>query len=39
MGKIMYQITLATSNIHKIKEINLIAKDYGIEFISRCSLG
>lgn len=29
----MYQITLATSNPHKVEEINLIARDYGIEFI------
>lgn len=29
----MYQITLATSNKHKVDEINLIAKDFDIEFI------
>ncbi|MBR1617277.1 RdgB/HAM1 family non-canonical purine NTP pyrophosphatase [bacterium] len=29
----MLKITLATSNPHKVKEINLIAKDYDIEFI------
>lgn len=29
----MYQITLATGNEHKVKEINLIAKDYNIEFV------
>lgn len=33
MGKIMYQITLATSNKHKVDEINLIAKDYDVEFV------
>ena len=26
-------ITLATGNTHKVEEINIIAKDYGIEFI------
>ena len=29
----MLEITLATSNPHKVKEINLIAKDYNINFI------
>ena len=29
----MYQITLATSNKHKVDEINLIAKDFDIEFV------
>ena len=29
----MYKITLATGNLHKIEEINLIAKDYNIEFV------
>lgn len=29
----MYQITLATSNKHKVEEINLIAKDFDIEFV------
>ena len=29
----MYQITLATGNLHKVEEINLIAKDYNIEFV------
>ncbi len=29
----MYQITLATGNKHKVEEINLIAKEYNIEFI------
>lgn len=29
----MYQITLATGNKHKVEEINLIAKDYDVEFI------
>ena len=33
MGKIMYKITLATGNLHKVEEINLIAKDYNIEFV------
>lgn len=34
MGQIMVKtITLATGNIHKVEEINIIAKDYGIEFI------
>ena len=27
------KITLATGNKHKVEEINLIAKDYGIEFV------
>lgn len=29
----MLKITLATSNLHKVEEINLIAKDFDIEFI------
>ena len=29
----MYQITLATGNKHKVEEINLIAKEYDIEFV------
>jgi len=29
----MLQITLATGNSHKVEEINLIAKNYNIEFI------
>lgn len=29
----MLKITLATGNAHKIEEINLIAKDYNIEFV------
>ena len=29
----MYKITLATGNLHKVEEINLIAKDYNIEFV------
>ena len=29
----MLKITLATGNTHKIEEINLIAKDYNIEFV------
>ena len=29
----MLKITLATANQHKVEEINLIAKDYDIEFI------
>ncbi len=29
----MLKITLATGNLHKVEEINLIAKDYNIEFI------
>jgi len=37
MGKIIMEnslkITLATGNINKVKEINLIAKDYNIEFV------
>lgn len=33
MGKIKLKITLATGNQHKVDEINLIAKDYNIEFI------
>ena len=27
------KITLATGNLHKVEEINLIAKDYGITFV------
>ena len=27
------KVTLATGNLHKVEEINLIAKDYNIEFI------
>ena len=26
-------VTLATSNIHKVEEINLIARDYNVEFV------
>ena len=37
MGKIklnkMTKITLATGNMHKVEEINLIAKEYNIEFV------
>ncbi len=33
MGEIMYQITLATSNKHKVDEINLIANGYDVEFV------
>ena len=33
MGQIMFKITLATGNPHKVEEINLIAKDYKIEFV------
>ncbi len=33
MGKIVLKITLATGNIHKVEEINLISKTYGIEFV------
>ena len=37
MGKIKLKnsikITLATGNMHKVEEINLIAKDYNIEFV------
>lgn len=29
----MLKITLATGNAHKVEEINLIAKDYNIEFV------
>lgn len=29
----MFKITLATGNKHKVEEINLIAKDYNIEFV------
>ena len=29
----MLKITLATGNYHKVEEINLIARDYGIEFV------
>lgn len=29
----MYKITLATGNSHKVEEINLIAKNYNIEFV------
>ena len=29
----MLKITLATGNSHKVEEINLIAKDYNIEFV------
>ena len=29
----MLKITLATSNPHKVEEINLIAKDYDVEFV------
>ena len=29
----MFKITLATGNSHKVEEINLIAKDYNIEFV------
>ncbi|MBQ8634598.1 RdgB/HAM1 family non-canonical purine NTP pyrophosphatase [bacterium] len=29
----MFQITLATGNKHKVEEINLIAKNYNIEFV------
>ena len=29
----MKKITLATGNLHKVEEINLIAKDYNIEFV------
>ena len=29
----MLKITLATGNSHKVDEINLIAKDYNIEFV------
>jgi len=29
----MLKITLATGNKHKVEEINLIAQDYGIEFV------
>ena len=29
----MLKITLATGNLHKVEEINLIAKDYNIEFV------
>ena len=32
MGQIMI-VTLATSNPHKVEEINLIAKNYNIEFV------
>ncbi len=37
MGKIVlkeaYKITLATGNMHKVQEINLIAKQYNIQFV------
>lgn len=29
----MYKITFASSNMHKVDEINVIAKDYDIEFV------
>ena len=29
----MLKITLATGNLHKVEEINLIAKEYNIEFV------
>ena len=29
----MFKITLATGNAHKVEEINLIARDYDIEFV------
>jgi len=29
----MLKITLATGNLHKVEEINLIARNYGIEFV------
>ena len=29
----MLKITFATGNMHKVEEINLIAKDYNVEFV------